>query len=314
MANLLDWIFPCFIGRAGNRREGTRQGKKALPEANPFKGRPVFNSAVYHTNAPRSMVYLGLPPKLKATKTDNHAEDPGQGTVAAESSDTAYEMQPIKQSGAPTPLTHKKARLGRPDLTVRIPSSNSKPPVEKFHLSPDSGFDNHRAFRMAASIDSSAGHHQPPWRSPTGPRSGTAIEKPTLAARSNVASGQTSAETNPFETPPYTKWRNAQKGTLTPDKGNLRDELDCFSIASQEEDLSEYAEKASVKSPEAVSSLRSIELNSSIHDFAKEEHRDFAARLSAGCLDLAHHLVEKGKAGIEEAKQEVKQDGSRKLC
>ncbi|KAL8719946.1 MAG: hypothetical protein Q9225_003123 [Loekoesia sp. 1 TL-2023] len=302
MANMMDWLFPCFsIGRSENPQEDIQRPKKQLPGTVPFEERPGLNNVPYRTSIAGSMYYLRVPPALKTDQITDVAKNPGQGTVKSNQSDPAYEMRPMKQPHVQASLSKLGTKPGRPGLTVCIPPSKSKLPVEKSHLSPDSALENRQALEMADAVDKPARGK--------GARSSlaksafkTPLEKSAFSAGSSVASEQPSAKTNPFETPAYTRWRRAQEGMTTvmaPKKVNLKDELDVFSIASREEELSAFSEKTSARSTKAVSKLRACELKSSIHDWAHEEHRDLTTRLTPNCLQIARRVAQDGGTSSE---------------
>lgn len=308
MANLIDWVFPCFsISRSGSPKEDVQRPKKRLPRTVPFEERPRLNNVSYRTDIAGPMYYLGVPPTLKTDQTTSVAKNPEQGAIETKKSSPAYEMRPMKQPHVQASPSKMGTKPGRPGLTVCIPPSRSEPPVEKSHLSPDSALENRQALEMANSVDKPA-RGKGARRSLAISASKKPLEKSALSASSNVASEQLSAQTNPFETPAYTRWRRAQEGraaVMTPKNVNLKDELDVFSIASREEDLSAFSEKISARSAKAVPKLGTSELKSSIHDWAHEEHRDLTTRLTPNCLEIARRVAQHGEADFKESKHET---------
>ncbi|KAL8938473.1 MAG: hypothetical protein Q9211_003191 [Gyalolechia sp. 1 TL-2023] len=309
MAGLIDWIFPCF-GIAGSQgpADDTRKGTKELPEESHSS-----NNAQYRPTGAGSMYYSGRPLTLEV---DNVAEDRRKGTVDAKKSGPAYEMKAVEQRQDPTLLSQARSRTARPKLAVCIPNSNSKPPVFTSCPSPDNALDNQQTSGKATPTNKanrSGGTRAPP----TAPRSAI-VETPNTSASVRFASDQLSAQANPSETPTYTRWVRAhadQTAVQQPKYANLKDELDCFSIASGEEELSAYDEEiGSAVSAKMVSALRSSEVMTSVHDFAHEEHRDFANRLTPNTLHLARRIVGRDGTSSEESKDELKMNAGRRLC
>ncbi|KAI4176630.1 MAG: hypothetical protein LQ343_000921 [Gyalolechia ehrenbergii] len=317
MAGLIDWIFPCFgIGSSQGPGGSTQRGTKELPEAGLGEDSHRPNNTPYRPTVAGSMHYLSHPLTLKADNRSGVTDSPRQGTFDAKKPGLAYEMKAIKQHQAPGPLSQARAKTGRPELTVCIPASNSKPPVLKSHPSPDSALDEQQALAAATPVDKperSKGERA----SRTAPKSTTPVETPNASASVRVASNQHSAQTNPSETPAYTRWVRAQADQTAvqqPKNANLKDELDSFSIASREEELSAYDEQPSARSAKPVSALRSSEVKISAHDFAHEEHRDLAARLTPNTLHLARRIAEQVGASTEQSKDELKMNAGRRLC
>ncbi|KAI4188822.1 MAG: hypothetical protein L6R41_001893 [Letrouitia leprolyta] len=279
MAGLIHWILPCFaIEGAQGPAEGIQRETVKLSEAGAVERSCKPNMVPYQPPVVGSMHY---PDQTIAPKAEGNrvvAENPQQGAAGTKNPESASETQAIKQHQTPTPLSQARARLGRPELTVRIPTSSSKPPVLKSWPSPDDSLNNQQALAAAALVNK---------------------PQPSLT-----------------ETPAYTRWARAQANqTLVQQatKANLRDELECLSIASQEEGLSAYDDKPSAISAKPVSALRSSEIkNSSTHDFAYEEHRDMATRLTPNTLQLARRIVGHEDASLEESKDEL--NAGRKLC
>ncbi|KAL8939132.1 MAG: hypothetical protein Q9216_003525 [Gyalolechia sp. 2 TL-2023] len=316
MAGLVDWIFPCFgIGSLGTA-ESTQQGTKNLPEADLVEGAHRLNDALCRPTGIASMHYQSRSSTTKEDNVRGVTESPQRGTVDAGEADPAYETKAIKLHQAPAPSKQARAKAGRPELIVCIPASTSKPPVLKDHSSPDSARDKQQVFFAATPVDK-------PERSRgkralrAVPKSTTPVETPDASPSVSVASNQLSAQTDPSETPAYTRWARAQADQSTveqPKPANLKDELDCFSIASREEELSAYDDTPSAISANPISALRSSEVKTSVHDFAHEEHRDLADRLTPDTLHLARRIVGHDGANPEESKDELKMNVGRKLC
>ncbi|KAL8836928.1 MAG: hypothetical protein Q9170_002728 [Blastenia crenularia] len=288
------------MGRSQSPAEEKQQAVKS-------DGRPGIESSSHRTSVARSMVYLG----------NFVGEDRGQGAGDTRETGGTYEMKSINQVPSQKPFASATAKPGRPGLSVRIPLSNSKPPVEKSHISPDSALENRQALDAASSrIQPAQDIGRKPSLEKSNPKK--PVEKSPFSASSSAASEKPSAHASVFETPAYERWRRTRKDAAafqTPRKGaTLRDELDRFSIASRDEDLSAFDEKPSAKPSMISAVIQSSELKSSVHDFAHEEHRDFSTRLTPTSMKLARGIVQRTEVGSEGAKHEDKVDGGRRLC
>ncbi|KAL9601512.1 MAG: hypothetical protein Q9219_002464 [cf. Caloplaca sp. 3 TL-2023] len=297
MAYFIDWIFPCFSIEPPEASKESEQ-QAGMQTSHGFK--PGSNDAPSRVDTVSPMAYHRDASRLGARQAKSVDDSAGQGAGNPE---------------VPGAINSMKVKSGRPRLTVSIPPSTSKPPIEKTLLFPDSA----RGNRHTLNVDRSSS--EPEEEKGAGivraATSKKAVEKSPFSTSSSIASAGASAQTDPFETPAYVRWRAAQQNIIagqTSQQANLKDELDNFSITSQAETLSAFEGRESAKSPRAVSALRSSELNTSVHDFAHEKHRDLAARLPSACLEHARRAVWPGEAGSDEPKLEVGVDKGRRLC
>ncbi|KAI4153771.1 MAG: hypothetical protein L6R39_001508 [Caloplaca ligustica] len=209
----------------------------------------------------------------------------------------------VRSTKRPHDPTSSKARPkpARPGLTLSIPSTKSKRPVEKSHLSPDSALDDRHALDMAcqdSKMGRAIGSPRRIFFPAVDPR--TPIEKSAYSGPS--AAMNVSARTNPSGTHASSDKPSdlaSMKVAKAPKRANLCDELALFSITSQDEDLSAWCEEPLARSVKVVSAVQSDEIKSSIHDWAHEKHRELATQLTSGCLDVVRRHARKGEVDHE---------------
>lgn len=257
MTNFISWVFPCFSGDSSNSTaKDTERTENRSSRSNHREVRPLPIIVPYCASMARSMYYLGDPPIPKHTnQIDSVAHPPKQGVVAADPL-----LKSLQRPDIPDGTTTSRGNRARPGLAVRIPPSRyTTPPIEKFHLSPDSA-ENQQALKRT-SRQGGSGHSQgvgPP-RRVFFPSPVTPITKSAFSTTSTVMS----------DTPARVGRPSNDNRKLR--KVNLGDELALFSITSSHGDLSAVGTQLSAKEFPA---LQQSELKSSIHDFAHEKHRD----------------------------------------
>lgn len=274
MAGLLYWAFPCLA--IGGSAEGIQSVTTDLSAAGAVEESHRMNVTPYQPVTAGSMQYPNKPLTPKVGSANVIVRYPQQGIFIAQKPEPTSEVKAFKQHHASTPVSQAKARVGRPELTVCIPVSRSKPPVLKSGPSPDDSLDNQQALAAAAPVD-----------------------KP---------------EAKSAETPAYTRWLRAQASqtpTQQAKQANLKAELENFSIASQEENLSGYGESPLAIAAKPAATLRST---TSSHDFAHEKHRDMATRLTSNTLYLAERIAGQNGTGPEDSKDELRLGSGRRLC
>ncbi|KAL8656797.1 MAG: hypothetical protein Q9210_000041 [Variospora velana] len=257
MTNFISWAFPCFsINSSNSTAKDTQRTENPSSGSNRRELHPLPSIVPYRASMARSMYYLGDPPIPKHTnQIDGVAHPPKQGIVAADPVLKSFQRPDI-----PDGTTKSRGKQARPGLAVCIPPSRyTTPPIEKFHLSPDST-ENQQALERT-SRQGRSGHSQgvgPPRRM-FFPSPVTPITKSAFSTTSTVMS----------DTPARGGRRSNDSRKLR--KVNLGDELALFSITSSAGDVSAVGTQLSAR---ATPALQPSELESSIHDFAHEKHRD----------------------------------------
>ncbi|KAI4120373.1 MAG: hypothetical protein LQ338_007062 [Usnochroma carphineum] len=260
----------------------------------------------YRTSMARSMYYSGAPTTSEAVQTNDVNGSSRKEAVGATGTGPPQEARSTKHSQDRISPYDARAKPARPGLTVCIPPTKSKRPVEKSHLSPNSALDNPHALHMASRDVEMVRPVRPSQRVffPS-PEAKTPAEKSAFSATSTTRIEHLSAGLISLGTPASSGKTSAPAGrsaVKASRKVNLSDELALFSITSDDEELSAVVEKPSTESVEVVSALPLREPKSSVHDFAHEGHRDLATKLTPGCLNLARRLAHNGGAGPEGSK------------
>ncbi len=284
MADMLCWWFSCFSTRACVTPEhSSEDGMERSGNTVPLEDRPKRHDLPYRTSMAGSMYYSGASSTQNASEgSDSVGGKRSHEEIGMRAEGTKREINSFKPPcvvPANSQLRRKPAKLG---LRLCIPQSDlTTLPVEKDHLSPDSAFEDRQALEFA--------HLDPEQAGAKNPKPGQFY---TFSQRSVILSEQMRGRTNRFEVSASSKpsGRNHARTTKGVSEVNLSDELALFSITSQDEALSAFDAQMSATSLKAVSALRSGEKNTSVHDWAHEEHRDLATLLSPSCLETARRL------------------------
>ncbi|KAI4207817.1 MAG: hypothetical protein LQ346_000320 [Caloplaca aetnensis] len=248
----------------------------------PLEDRPKRHNLPYRTSMAGSMYYSGASSTPKASRTDSIGGKRSHEETGTTGKGTKREMNSFKPPSMVTANNQARKKPARLGLRLCIPPSElTTLPIEKDHLSPDSALEDRQALEFA--------HLDPERAGAKNPKPGQFY---TFSDRSIILSEQMTGRTNQFETSASSKpsGRIRARTTKGNRKVNLSDELALFSITSQDETLSAFDARMSATSVKAVSALRSGEKNSSVHDWAHEEHRDLATHLTPTCLETARRL------------------------
>ncbi|KAL8906260.1 MAG: hypothetical protein Q9207_002134 [Kuettlingeria erythrocarpa] len=257
----------------------------------PLDDRPKRHNLPYRTSMAGSMYYSGASPTQNASRTDSIGGKRGHEETGMRAEGTKREMNSFKPPCVVTTNSQARKKPARLGLRLCIPQSDlTTLPVEKDHLSPDSALEDRHALELA--------HLDPEQVGAKNPKPGQFY---TFSDKSLILSEQLTGRTNRFEIPASSKASGQihARTTKGSNEVNLSDELALFSITSQDEALSAFDARMSATSVKAVSALRSGEKNSSIHDWAHEEHRDLATHLTPNCLETARRLGQNREAALK---------------